>query len=109
MTFRTTPTAGAALVLMLGLGGAAAQDANHAAGRTTFNESVPACAICHTLADAGAAGKIGPNLDTLKPDEAKVRTAVTSGVGVMPAFGDMLSEEEIATVSRYVAEVAGTQ
>ena len=33
--------------------------------------------------------------------------AVTSGVGVMPAFEGTLSEEEIETVSAYVAEVAG--
>lgn len=105
MSFRTTTLAGAAL--LLGLATAAAQDADHDAGRAVFTEAVPSCAVCHTLADAGAVGKVGPNLDDLQADEARVRAAVTSGVGVMPAFGDMLDTEEIAAVSRYVAAVAG--
>ena len=109
MTFRTTLPAGAALLLVLGLGGAAAQEADHTAGRTIFTGAVPPCAACHTLADAGASGEIGPNLDELKPDEAKVRAAVTSGVGVMPSFSETLDEDEIATVAAYVAAVAGTQ
>ncbi|WOI55502.1 cytochrome c [Palleronia sp. LCG004] len=78
-------------------------------GRAIFSEtSQPQCALCHVLADADATGKVGPNLDELKPDVDQVRAAVTSGVGVMPAFADTLSEEEIETVSTYVAEVAGS-
>ena len=66
----------------------------------------PACSICHTLADAGAAGAVGPSLDSLKPDEAKVRAAVTSGVGIMPAYADLLSADEIDAIAGYVAEAA---
>ena len=79
-------------------------------GRQVFLESggdLPACAICHTLADAGATGAIGPNLDDLQPEEARVRRAVTEGVGVMPPFGEVLTEEQIGAVARYVAEAAG--
>lgn len=86
----------------------AAQEAGPEAGRTIFNETAqPQCALCHVLADAEAEGKVGPNLDELQPSVDQVRVAVTSGVGVMPAFEGTLSEEEIETVSAYVAKVAG--
>ena len=87
-----------------------AQEADIEAGRTIFNETAqPQCALCHVLADAEAEGEIGPNLDELQPDLDQVRAAVTSGVGVMPAFSDSLSEEEIEAVSAYVAEVTGSK
>ena len=37
----------------------------------------------------------------------RIRAAVTGGVGIMPAFDEVLTEEEIETVSAYVATVAG--
>lgn len=78
------------------------------AGRAIFAEtSEPQCALCHVLADAEAEGKVGPNLDELQPDLDQIRKAVAGGVGVMPAFSDTLNEEQIETVSAYVAEVAG--
>lgn len=77
-------------------------------GRTIFIETaVPNCAVCHTLNDAGATGKIGPNLDTLKRTASEVHLTVVNGVGVMPGFSDTLSEAEIEAVSKYVAAVAG--
>ena len=85
-----------------------AQDASSdELGKQIFTAARPPCSVCHTLADAGATGKIGPNLDERKPTEERVRTAVTGGVGVMPAYGDKLSKEQIAAVSEYVATVAG--
>lgn len=78
-------------------------------GRRVFTSAAPPCATCHTLAAAGASGKIGPNLDALDPTEARVRRAVRSGVGAMPAYEDTLSDSEIDAVSRYVASVAGTE
>ena len=42
-----------------------------AAGKVVFTSN---CATCHTLADAGATGSVGPNLDDLKPDEETSRT-----------------------------------
>lgn len=68
---------------------------------------MPACTVCHMLSDAGGIGQIGPNLDELMPDEARVRIAVHDGVGVMPAFGEALSSDEIDAVAGYVASVAG--
>jgi cytochrome c6 len=61
------------------------------------------CAGCHTLADAGSTGTIGPNLDGLKPSHDAVVAQVTNGGGGMPAFGDSLSEEQIQDVAAYVS------
>ncbi len=82
---------------------AAAGDAT--AGKAVFTAS---CGGCHTLADAGTSGAVGPNLDDAKPDAAKVSSQVTNGGGSMPAFKDKLSEAEIADVAAYVSSVAGT-
>jgi len=75
-----------------------------AAGKDVFESN---CATCHTLADAGATGSVGPNLDDLKPDEATVKNQVTNGGGGMPAFGSQLSEAQIESVAKYVSSVAG--
>ncbi len=65
------------------------------------------CVSCHTLADAGGAGNIGPNLDEEKPPKDEVVKYVTEGDGRMPSFKDRLSAEQIQTVADYVATVAG--
>lgn len=79
-------------------------------GRQIFNETAsPACSICHTLADAGASGAIGPNLDELKPSVERVRSAINRGVGVMPAYSDSLSEQEMIVVSHYVTKASGSE
>jgi cytochrome c6 len=78
------------------------------AGRALFTEGAqPACGVCHTLADAQTEGTLGPNLDRLQPTFEQVVAAVTTGVGVMPAFEDRLTAEEIEAVAQYVASVAG--
>ena len=66
-----------------------------------------ACASCHTLADAGIKGKVGPDLDQLKPAYAIVLHQVTVGGGVMPAFAGKLTPAQIQAVARYVSSVAG--
>ena len=65
------------------------------------------CANCHTLSAAGSTGTTGPNLDDLQPDFDTVVNQVTNGGGGMPAFGDMLSEQQINDVAAYVSESAG--
>ena len=62
------------------------------------------CATCHTLQDANSYGNIGPNLDEIKPDIMSVITAVTNGIGVMPAYEGELSIEEIKAVATYVSQ-----
>jgi cytochrome c6 len=66
------------------------------------------CGSCHTLADAGTSGSIGPNLDATKPSPELVVERVTNGSGVMPPFADSLSEQQIQDVAAYVSSVAGT-
>jgi mono/diheme cytochrome c family protein len=79
---------------------------NAEAGKEVFASA--GCVSCHTLADAGASGTVGPNLDEAKPDEALVVDRVTNGAGAMPAFKDSLSEQQINDVAAYVSSVAGS-
>ena len=65
------------------------------------------CNGCHTLADAGATGTVGPNLDEAKPSKELVVDRVTNGQGGMPSFKGQLSEEQIQAVADYVSSVAG--
>ncbi len=105
------PTLAAAL-LLAGCGGgdgggeAAGSDAD--AGREVFvNVAEPTCGTCHTLADANASGKVGPNLDELQPSSDRVAQAVRTGLGVMPSYAEKLSDEQIEAVAAYVADAAG--
>ena len=61
------------------------------------------CAACHTLTDAKSNGEIGPNLNQIKPDIARVISVVTNGIGVMPPYEGVLSTEEIKAVAHYVS------
>jgi sulfite dehydrogenase len=78
-----------------------------AAGKEVFLGAA-ACGSCHTLADAGTEGTIGPSLDATKPSYDKVVERVTNGQGIMPPFSGQLSEQEIQDVAAYVSSVAGT-
>jgi mono/diheme cytochrome c family protein len=82
--------------------------------KTTSNSSSGAdvfktagCGNCHTLSAAGANGRVGPDLDRLKPDEALVERQVTNGGGGMPGFKSTLSADQIKAVARYVSANAG--
>ena len=78
-----------------------------AAGKEVFLGSA-ACGGCHTLADAGSTGQVGPNLDESQPDYELALDRVTNGQGGMPSFSSTLSEQQIADVSAYVSSVAGS-
>jgi cytochrome c oxidase subunit II len=99
----STPTSGGS-----SSGGAVAGDAN--AGKAVFASA--GCSGCHTLAQAGAAGTVGPNLDTaIKGDAGSTPLAafikesivdpdkvIAKGysAGVMPTtFGSSLSSTDI--------------
>jgi len=65
------------------------------------------CGACHTLADAGATGHVGPSFDgdaNLSHDFVVDRVA--NGQGPMPAFGGQMSPEEIDAIATYVTTVA---
>ena len=76
-----------------------------AVGKEVFESA--GCATCHTLADAGATGTVGPNLDEAKPSAELVVDRVTNGMGAMPSFADQLSEDQITEVAAYVSAAAG--
>jgi mono/diheme cytochrome c family protein len=75
-------------------------------GRDLFKRN---CATCHTLADAGAVGMVGPNLDQLRPAQALTLNAIQNGRaegrGQMPA--QLLTGGDARDVASYLAAVAG--
>tara|TARA_Y100000816_G_C25635701_1_gene338630 strand:- start:90 stop:401 length:312 start_codon:yes stop_codon:yes gene_type:complete len=64
------------------------------------------CGACHSLKDAGSIANVGPNLNEIKPDIGRVLNSVTNGIGVMPSYIGILSDEEIEAVAYYVSEVS---
>jgi mono/diheme cytochrome c family protein len=83
-------------------GGSASGSAS--GGKSIFTAN---CGTCHTLAAAGTTGNVGPNLDKLKPDEARVKRQVENGGAIMPAFKGKLTDAQIAAVAKFVASAAG--
>lgn len=105
---------GIAGALLIGLAGscwAAEPDSEQLErGKTLFmSEAVPACSVCHTLSDAGAAGTIGPDLDELKPNAEQIKKTMLEGVGVMPSFADSLDEESMDAITAYILHATGAQ
>jgi mono/diheme cytochrome c family protein len=92
-------------------------DARNALASEGMELFVINCGGCHTLAEAGTDGVVGPNLDELlappgptQPDPAAIKTRVLAAVqnginGRMPA--GILSGEQADAVATYVADVAG--
>ena len=107
MNLRSATLAAAALAWMAFAAPSFAADPALAEGRQIFNNgvaAVPACALCHTLKDAGSTGQIGPNLDELKPDASRIARVIRSGMGPMPAF-TALPDAQVAALSLYVSTV----
>ncbi len=95
-----------AVALAFAFNGAHASDGDDAGRRLFTKDATPPCALCHTLADAGATANVGPSLDELKPDAQRVTQAVKAGIGAMPAY-TQLSDEQIQALARYVARASG--
>ena len=89
------------------------------AGRQLFGQH---CGVCHTLAAANAVGKVGPNLDILKPAQSVVLNTINNGClpnppkgsnqgclgqGVMPAA--VVQGQDAQNVAAFVAKVAGNE
>ena len=102
MKLKFVLTAAAAL---LPLAAHAADDL--ALGKQLFTQATPACAVCHTLKDAGSEGAVGPVLDELKPDATRVANALRNGLGNMPAYKATLTEAQIQALANYVAKASG--
>jgi cytochrome c oxidase subunit II len=89
-------------------------------GKTLFTTAAKpsACSSCHTLKDAGSTATVGPDLDQVVPKltDAEVRSSIatpdakiTEGFqpGIMPDFGESLSDAQIDALVKYLKEVAG--
>lgn len=121
---RRVRTAAIALVFMFGIGvpiAVAVSNSAHKAsagpqgtkltadetrGRALFAQK---CATCHALDAARAVGRVGPNLDILRPPEALVLNAIANGRargrGQMPAL--LYTGSDATNVAKFVAAVAG--
>ncbi len=72
-------------------------------GRQLFTDN--GCNACHTLADANAAGAVGPSFDgNANLDKGHVVNVVTNGQGPMPSFS-WLGEEDIELLAGYIVQV----
>lgn len=93
--------------------------ANEKNGRELFGEH---CGVCHTLSGANAVGKVGPNLDLLKPAESVVIHTINNGClpnagsssgqgclgqGVMPS--GIVQGRDAQDVAQFVAKIAGNE
>ncbi len=95
---------------LMALPALAADDAAQMAqGKLLFTTAAPACAVCHTLKDAGAEGVVGPVLDELKPISSRVTKALRDGLGNMPSYKGKLTDEQIAALAFYVSRVTGAE
>lgn len=87
-----------------------------ATGKKVFTGS-GGCGACHTLADAGTQGGIGPNLNKFlkRKSTAFIRTSVVDpsayiekgfGANIMPGnYSQTLTKDEVAAVVQYLAKV----
>lgn len=87
-------------------------------GRDLFGQN---CGVCHTLAAANAVGKVGPNLDALRPPRSLVLHTIEYGCVQNPplpndptaclGYGSMptaiVQGKDAEDVSDFVAKVAG--
>jgi mono/diheme cytochrome c family protein len=89
-------------------------------GRLIFGQR---CGLCHTLAGANAIGKVGPNLDVIKPSESLVLHTIQNGCLQSPPSGDnsqsclgqgnmpanIIQGQQAEQVAKFVAQVAGRE
>lgn len=82
--------------------GALAQVGGGTDGKGLFKTN---CGSCHTLAEAGTSGTVGPNLDQLKRTLPQITKQITNGGNGMPAFGGTLDAKQIALIAKYIAGI----
>ncbi|MCW2999446.1 MAG: c-type cytochrome [Solirubrobacterales bacterium] len=75
-------------------------------GRKVFAKN---CSTCHTLKSANAVGRVGPNLDVIRPVAGLTLDAIKAGrargTGQMPA--GLVDGQDARDVASYVAATAG--
>ena len=119
---------GIALPVLFLTGNASNANAQYAGTRLTAAEKRGRelfglhCGVCHTLAAANTAGKVGPNLDQLKPPASLVLNTIVNGClqnppansaesclgyGTMPA--GLIQGADAQAVANFVAAVAGRE
>lgn len=83
---------------------APAQDpAVRTAGLKLFNDY--SCSACHSLADAKAAGSIGPSLDrNSRLTKDYVVEILTNGRGAMPAFAGQMTDAQLGALAEYIVQ-----
>jgi mono/diheme cytochrome c family protein len=74
------------------------------AGKDVFKAK--SCGACHTLADAGATGTIGPDFDVSKPSLGRAVDRIVNGKLGMPSFKGVLTTKQIADVAAYVVQAS---
>jgi cytochrome c oxidase subunit 2 len=96
---------------------AKAAQAGSAAGKTLFTQQ---CGSCHTLADAGTKGAVGPDLDKvlagknadfIRESIVNPNAEIAPGYqpDVMPGnFGDVLTEQQLSSLVDYLLKAVGT-
>ena len=100
-----------------GGGGGAAVNAKALFTSGNAATGATACATCHTLADAGAKGQVGPDLDKVLKgkDAAFIKESILDPdkviapgyqPGIMPPnFGDTLSPQQVDALVKYLSTV----
>jgi len=100
-----------------GGGAAAAVNAKQLFTNGDADTGATACATCHTLADAGATGQVGPDLDKVLKgkDAAFIKESIVDPNKVIapgyqpnimpPNFGDTLSAEQVDALVKYLSQV----
>lgn len=80
--------------------------AAQASGRRLFTYN---CGTCHTLKAAATSGRVGPNLDELRPPKALVLDAIEKGrargAGQMPS--ELLIGQDADEVASFIEATAG--
>jgi cytochrome c oxidase subunit 2 len=94
----------------------AAAASGSAQGKTLFTQQ---CGSCHTLADAGTKGEVGPDLDKVLAGKSAdfIRKSIVNPnaeiapgykANVMPGtFGDLLSDQQLQSLVDYLTKTAG--
>ena len=94
--------------------GGSGEPADLAAGKQKFTQM---CGSCHTLADAGTKGLIGPNMDDSwrASRQAGIRDSQFQGTierwireAQKPMPRDLITGQDATNVAAYIASVAGT-